>query len=182
MTEFYEVGRLHPDFTIPFAAGKYPLRVRIWLKKALGIPSESEREYAQPARLADVMALIQVLALDPKAHRTEDGVKHELQRQPGSDGADTWTSLARAHPEFFRVNPRDEYPISLIARHVHPVKEDDKREALTADFVGNLLRSAVDIHDRQVRRSERWSYLVPIWGALILGISGLVTALLGLLG
>jgi hypothetical protein len=38
----------------------------IWLKKALGIPSEQEREYAQPEQLADVMALIQVLALHHK--------------------------------------------------------------------------------------------------------------------
>jgi hypothetical protein len=47
-----------------------------------------------------------------------------------------------------------------------------RREPLTADFVGDLLRSAVEIHDRQVRRSERWTYLVPIWVALIAGAVG----------
>ena len=122
----------------------------------------SEREYAQPARLTDVMALIQMLALDTDAHRTDGGLEDELQRKPSSDGVDSWSSLAEAHPEFFRLNPKDDYPISLIARYVHPVKEDGKRERLTADFVGNLLRSAVEIHDRQVRRNERWTYLVSI--------------------
>jgi hypothetical protein len=156
--------------TIPFFVDKYAPIVLTGVKKVLGIPTEIEREYARPERLADVMALIQVLALDPDAHRTDGGLEHELQRKPGSDGADSWTSLAKAHPEFFRVNPKDDKPISLIARHVHPVIEGDKRERLTADFVGNLLRSAVEIHDRQVRRSERWTYLLPIWVALIAGI------------
>jgi hypothetical protein len=36
------------------------------LERVFGIPSESEREYARPERLADVMALIQVLALHHK--------------------------------------------------------------------------------------------------------------------
>jgi hypothetical protein len=147
------------------------------LERVFGIPSESEREYARPERLADVMALIQVLALDVDAHRTEAGLYHELQGPPRSAETESWASIAQDHPEFFRVNPQDEYPISLIARHVQPIIGDRKREPLAADFVGNLLRSAVEIHDRQVRRSERWTYLVPVWVALVAGIFGLVAAL-----
>lgn len=128
--------------------------------------------YAQPERLADVMALIQVLALDPRTHRTEKGLTDELQGPPRS--GDTWTFVAQAHPEFFRVNPSADHGVSLIARHVRPKMQDGRREPLTADFVGNLLRSAVEIHDRQVRRSERWTYLVPIWVAVITGVFGLL--------
>jgi hypothetical protein len=53
------------------------------------------------------------------------------------------------------------------------------RKPLPPDFVGHLLSAAVDIHDRQVRRSERWTYLVPIWVALITGGLALVAALVG---
>jgi hypothetical protein len=38
--------------------------VSIWLEKALGIPTEKEREYAGTERLADVMALIQRVSVD----------------------------------------------------------------------------------------------------------------------
>ena len=107
----------------------------------------------------------------------------DLQGRPRSvdqeeESAKTWTYVAQAHPEFFRVDPEADRAISLVARHATP-NFDDKggREPLTADFVGNLLRSAVEIHDRQVRRSERWTYLLPIWVVLIAGIFGLVTAL-----
>jgi hypothetical protein len=147
-----------------------------------GLASRREREYARPERLADVMALIQVLALDHKdTHRSETGLCKDLQGSPRS--ADTWQSVAKDHPEFFRVNPEPgkKHIVSLIARHVSPRREDRKRGPLSAEFVGNLLRSAVDIHDRQVRRSERWTYLVPIWVALILGILGLLGTLAKLL-
>jgi hypothetical protein len=149
------------------------------------IASQREREYARPERLADVMALLQVLALAHRAtHRSEEELRKELQGSPRS--ADTWKSVAKDHPEFFRVNPDPDktdknHIVSLIARHVSPKREDGKRGPLTDEFVGNLLRSAVDIHDRQVRRSERWTYLVPIWVALILGILGLLGTLAKLL-
>jgi len=64
--------------------------------------------------------------------------------------------------------------MSLIARHVSTNRKGGHTEPLAADFVGNLLRSAVDIHDRQVRRRERWVYLVPIWVAVILGVFSLL--------
>lgn len=44
------------------------------MKNVLGIPSQHERVYAQPEQLADVMALIQVLSLDPRTHRSEEGL------------------------------------------------------------------------------------------------------------
>jgi hypothetical protein len=72
------------------------------------------------------------------------------------------------------VNPDAELGISLIARHVRPKMADGRREPLTADFVGNLLSSAVKIHDRQVRRSERWTYPTPIWVAVIVGVFSLL--------
>ena len=86
------------------------------MRNPFGLPSESERQYATPERLSDVMALIQVLALDKDAHRSESGLKGELQVLPRS--APTWTEVAQGHPEFFRVQTGRDHPISLVLRHV----------------------------------------------------------------
>jgi hypothetical protein len=155
------------------------------LRNVFGIPRQSERVYAKPERLAYVMALIQVLAFGETTHRTEEELREdELKREPRS-GPKDWRSLAQAHPEFFRVNPdpSKKLAVSLIARHAHRKMLGGGREPLTPDFVDSLLRSAVEIHDRQVRRSERWTYLVPIWVALLAGIFSLIAVILrGLLG
>ena len=76
-----------------------------------------DKQYLNPSRLADVLALIQVLALAEKVYRGDDGLEEELG-QPKS--ARSWSEVARAHPEFFRVHPQVEHqvkhPVSLIAR------------------------------------------------------------------
>jgi hypothetical protein len=92
-----------------------------------GRNGSADKQYLNPNRLADVLALIQVLALDEHVHRSEDGLQSELQGQPKSGRS--WTEIARSHPEFFRVRPQGDH-----------------------------------------KRSERWTYLVPIWVALITGL------------
>src|SRR5689334_21322171 len=74
--------------------------------------------YLKQGRLADVMALIQVLAYDRSAYRTESGLDEELQRKPQTGG--TWMDLAREHPEFFRVrnNPEKEPRVAILSRYV----------------------------------------------------------------
>jgi len=54
------------------------------MMESLGRPRQQERVYAEPKRLADVMALIQVLALDEHTHRSEEDLKDELQGPPRS--------------------------------------------------------------------------------------------------
>lgn len=134
-----------------------------------------DKQYLETGRLSDVLALIQVLALDPHAHRSETGLQDELQGPPRSAG--TWEKLAAMHPEFFRVRKEGEHRVSLIARHVLPRTEQGTRE-LPSEFAGQLITAAVDLHDRQLRRSERWTYLIPIWVALIAGVFTIVVALL----
>lgn len=130
----------------------------------------ADKQYLVPNRLADVLALIQVLALDEHAHRSEAGLNSELQGSPKSGG--TWTDIARMHPEFFRVHTEATHGVSLVSRHVLPKDEQGIRR-LPSDFVGQLIAAAVDLYDRQVKRSERWTYLVPIWVALLVGVFGL---------
>lgn len=136
---------------------------------------KGDQQYLEDGRLADVLALIQVLSLDTHAHRSEGGLQEELQGKPRS--ADSWESLASMHPEFFRVRREGEHRVSLIARHVLP-KADQGAAGLPSDFTGQLITSAVDLHDRQLRRSERWTYLIPIWVALIAGVFAVAVALL----
>lgn len=112
----------------------------------------SKRPYTEPGRLADVLALIQVLALDADTHRSESGIKKELQDNPIS--AKDWIPLAKEHPEFFRVDPAREHGLSLVARHVLPHEPTQPRPSLSPDFTSVLLRAAVDLHDRQAKVSE----------------------------
>lgn len=137
--------------------------------------AREERLYLHPQRLADVLALIQVLALDEAAHRSESGLREELQAAPRS--AKDWGVLAAEHPEFFRVRPEGDHRISLLARHVIP-RVDGKRPVLSGGHVESLLRAAIDMHDRQVRRADRWTFLIPIWVAVVAGLFSLAVVLL----
>jgi hypothetical protein len=138
----------------------------------------SVRPYTKPGRLANVLALIQVLALDDYTHRTEAGLTKELQGPPASSVS--WTALAAEHPEFFRVAKEAKDPLSLIARHV--VTRDDSTgiKVLPPDLVYPLLQTAIDMHDRQINDAEKWKSLVPLWAALIGGLFGTISTLVTL--
>lgn len=134
--------------------------------------------YTKTGRLADVLALIQVLALDPDTKRSEDGVTRDLQGLPTS--ATSWFALAKEHPEFFRVNPEHTHGVSLVARYVLPKADDNKRPPLSPDFAAVLLQTAITIHDRQLSAAERWRHFIPLWAALIGGVFGTASALVTL--
>lgn len=121
--------------------------------------------YLLPGRLADVLALIQVLAMDQHAHRSEGGLAGELQGPPRS--ASSWPKLAEMHPEFFRVRPEGKNRISLVARHAQP-RQENGRPPLLAEYTSKLMQLAVELHDREVRRSQSWHIWLPIL-ALLLG-------------
>lgn len=72
--------------------------------------------YKKDGRLKEVLALIQVLALDGKSHRNKNGLASKLQRNP--QPTECWQTIASQHPEFFRVRPESENLVSIIARHV----------------------------------------------------------------
>jgi Flp pilus assembly protein CpaB len=125
-----------------------------------------EYKYLKDGRLEDVLALIQVLALDKDSHRSEEGVKSELPALPNSAGS--WLQLAKEHQEFFRVVEDRKFPISLVTRHVSS-ESGEKRPPLSPEHTQALLNSAIELHDRQIRRSQRWTVLIPIWVAVIGG-------------
>lgn len=127
--------------------------------------------YLTGERLADILALIQVLALDEYPHRSEEKLQVELQGKPKS--AEAWASLAREHPEFFRVRVEAEHPVSLIARHVLP-KDTQGNRTLPSDYTAKLMQLAVELHDRQLRRVQAWQAFVPLLVAVVAGAISLV--------
>ncbi len=124
-------------------------------------------KYLKDGRLEDVLALIQVLALDECAHRSEDGLETELQSKPKSSSS--WSELASEHLEFFRVLKEGKNTISLVLRHVSQ-KTGNKRPPLNPEQAQALLSTAIELHDRQVKRSQRWTVLIPVWVAAIGGM------------
>jgi hypothetical protein len=141
--------------------------------------TQQTAEYLKDGRLADVMALIQVLVLDKDIHRSEQGFLDELQSKPQS--ASTWIEVASKHPEFFRVNQQNSYPVSLIARHVTTTGTNNDSKELPFELLGQLLQAAISLHDRQVARAEWWTHMTPIYAALISAVCSLLGVTLGLL-
>lgn len=127
-----------------------------------------KRPYLIENRLADVLALIQVLSLDKHRHRSEKGLEQELQGKPKS--ANNWKIIAQEHPEFFRVDSSREHNISLLARHVIEVNDKGKSD-LSSDLINTLIKIAIEIHDRQNEKSDRWKVWLPLLVALITVLS-----------
>lgn len=144
-----------------------------------GCLSLMANSYDDPNVLADVMALIQVLARTADdTVRSETGLTDSLQGKPKS--SDTWISLAQNHREFFRVNtdPQKASRVSLISRYVLAKDERDKRPPLSAEETAKLLELAISLHDRETTRRDRWKpWLISLLAALMLGLFGLITAL-----
>ncbi|MCB9191197.1 MAG: hypothetical protein H6602_06005 [Flavobacteriales bacterium] len=130
--------------------------------------------YLKPNRLADVLALIQVLALDTHAHRSEKGLAKELQGKPKSGSNDTWVDIANDHPEFFRVDKDELHGVSLVSRHVLPRVNGVR--TLPVEFVHKLMDTAIQLHDKQVKRSERWRYWIPVYAVMITGFISILLA------
>ena len=131
--------------------------------------------YAESGRLADVLALIQVLALDEHSHRSENGLQKELQGPPTSSSS--WIELAKQHPEFFRADNEANHAISLVARHVLP-KDAMGQRHFPPELAGKLLQAAIDIHDRQISRMYEWKIYIPIIVVVTAGIFTLLGALI----
>jgi len=121
--------------------------------------------YLKDGRLADVLALIQVLAREKWAKRTEEGIVGTLQRKPHS--ASTWIAVSLEHAELFRVlDPEDstasEPKTALITRLLQPKlppekpEEATRLEPLTLAETSKLLDLAVTLHDRAIQRKDRW--------------------------
>jgi len=132
-------------------------------------------KYLKGGRLEEVLAMLQVLALDKRSHRSESRFKAVLSDKPKSSSS--WLDLAKEHPEFFRVADEKKFPISLVTRHVS-IHEENDRPPLSPEHTQALLSTAIELHDREIKRNQRWTVLIPIWVAVIGGIVILIKAII----
>lgn len=130
--------------------------------------------YLKPGRLNDVLALVQVLAVDGRANRTESGIATALKQKPMS--ANSWTELASEHGELFRVGPNSAFPISLVLRYANNTS-DNSSPPCSEDQLSRLMALATDIHDRAVTRSHRWHIFVPVVASASAAIISALAAL-----
>jgi len=135
--------------------------------------------YLKDGRLADVLALIQVLAFDRDTSRTEDGLNGELQRNPT---VGKWVEVAKDHPEFFRVRAEQgrTVRVALIARYVAEyVKTDDgdeKRPPLDGPSANKLMELAIKLYEEQRERRNWLKVWMPMIIALISAFTTVVVA------
>ena len=133
------------------------------------------KKYSIDGRLEDVLALIQVLALHEFSHRSSSGLKKELKKDPIS--SKEWIDIAKEHQEFFRVVEQKTNSISLVARHLSKDENND-RKPLSSEQTQTLLNTAIELHDRQLKRESRWAVLIPVWVAVLGGLFTLIKVLL----
>lgn len=147
------------------------------LCRGIAFQTKGNDGYAAPGRLQDVLALIQVLAFATAPQRTGVQLGKALQSRPSS-GLVRWSDVASRHPEFFRVWGQNSDQVALAARYV--AEDDEGQAGLLAKFVQHLLRTAVEIHDREARRGDRWTLYLPLLIAIIGAVGSVATALVGI--
>ena len=59
-------------------------------------------------------------------------------------------------------------------------KEQAERQ-LSPEALHKLMEAAIELHDRQVRRSQQWALYVPLWVAGMAGIGSVIAAVVGLM-
>jgi len=116
--------------------------------------------YTRKNRLADVLALMQVLAMYKETCRTQDGLVAEFQGHPSSAGS--WIDIAREHPEFFRVRKGKGTEVSLIARYAN-----ENHAPLESEYTAKLMQTAIKLHDSQLNLSRSWTFWMPVIGAFV---------------
>jgi hypothetical protein len=138
--------------------------------------------YTTIGRLQEVLALIQLSGYGTEPGYTPRMICDTLKDVDG-DGKPTeermrhWEQVARARPEFFRVSGKSAV-ITLFARFVSG--SDAASRNLATDVVRLLMETAVDIHDREARRGERWTLYVPLLIAVIGVLGSVATAVISL--
>lgn len=146
------------------------------------------KEYLIEYRLPEVIGLIQVLAFDLNTSRAESGLADDLGKEKPMSGG-SWLEVASKHPEFFRLRSEEQagrkdgkIRAALISRYVLEYEKldsgEEKRPPLSTDQVSSLIDVAIQMHDKQVARSERWKTFVPLIGVIIVAIATIIAPLI----
>ena len=150
------------------------------------MPTNDSPYLSSGRRLADVLAAIQIMGSYTFASRKYDSWVEKLG-EPLS--AKDWSVVFTQHPEFFRVS--DEW-VSLRWRHgydrtysheqardlthdeIAQLTEDQRgkmtRKPLTSDQIEALMKTAIELHSREVAYQQERRWLTP----LLFGLLGVI--------
>lgn len=125
-------------------------------------------KYLKKNRLSDVIRLLSVLATDEKfSFRKSDGLDTTLNGKPKS--SNEWFSIVEDHPEFFKFNQAKDTAV-LIFRSCLP-ELNGKRAPLSIDQTQKLIDQAISLHDKEIARLQKNSFIIPIATALIAALT-----------
>lgn len=139
-------------------------------------------EYLKENRLQEVISLIQVLGFDKNTSRSENGLIDDLGSK--SRSAESWIEVASSHPEFFRVRPEEDRTkrTALISRYVLDFETrsdgEKKRPPLSSEQVSRLIDVAIQMHDKQLTRKQRWRTFLPLIGVILVATASIVAAII----
>jgi hypothetical protein len=166
---------------------------------------ERENPYLKPDRLSAIIAAIQAMSTAPWGGGTIDRWVRELEaKERSGDSRGDWIQVFEDHPEFFTVYAaagnqvryglrwRYAAPITYdtqLNRDVPPeelagIPKDDAfyerytRRPLTADQVGVLLNTAIELHTRALAQQEARHWYLPLVSAVVAGLFAAGGALL----
>jgi hypothetical protein len=123
--------------------------------------------YLLSGRLEDILVLIQVLASDHRFQIESERMSNDLQSNPRS--AENWAAVAQDHPEFFRVSGKGR-ALSLVIRYASRDKVGER--APVKNMIKPLMETAINIHERHVRRHEQ---NLQVWSLMFAGLASLAS-------
>jgi hypothetical protein len=126
----------------------------------------SRANYLKPNRLEDVIILIQHLGLGPYSLAANANPEGQQVRS-----AKSWSKLSSEHPEFFRITQGG--AVTLSYRYYLRVPDGHNPERLSIETVQELVKNAMDLHDRQAKRVEVWKTWVTMLAAVAAAATGI---------
>ncbi len=155
----------------------------------------SKSPYLYPTRLAEVIASIQVLGVYKFYKLKFDQWQRRIDGIPSDERAKHWETIFKEHPEFFRIDSKEQkaslvlrrtfnklYNVdngNLITRDVYETLTNEDRERisrrpLTSEEMLTLVNTATQLHDRAIaqRQERRW------WFDLLIGLIGVIVGAL----
>ena len=155
----------------------------------------SKSVYLLEYRLSDIMAAIQVLGASNWQSLKQEHWLEQLGR-PQSSSTKSWNEVFQQHPEFFWLEDREqratlrwrfalEKSFDAYAGKLYTAEQKEQltdsairerltRRPLSADEIGMLMNTAMELHTRALSLQQESRWWVPIVSSFIGGILGAV--------
>jgi hypothetical protein len=159
--------------------------------------------YLTPGRLADVIAVLQIMAAGERPEREIRSWAKELSQSQDEHVIERWNKVFTEHPEFFRVytiegqaHPkaalRWRYTNKLYdqktnkkytAQQKEMLSKEEQEllttEPLTTEAIGTLINAAIELHGRAIAEATAAKWWVPLVAALPSFVGAIIGTLVG---